>query len=113
MPWASPWRTSTPWAPGGPRTASSPSTPQPQLPDGRSFNGPRELKAMLRGGKEQFARCLTEKLLTYALGRGMEPSDRPAVDGIVHAAKAGDYKFSTFVLGIVRSDPFQKRRRYM
>ncbi len=81
-----------------------------QLPDGRSFNGPRELKAILRGGKEQFARCLAEKLLTYALGRGVESYDRPAVDGIVNAAKAGDYKFSTFVLGIVRSDPFQKRR---
>ncbi len=41
-----------------------------QLPDGRSFNGPRELKAVLRGNSEQFARCLAEKLLTYALGRG-------------------------------------------
>jgi len=81
-----------------------------QLPDGRSFNGPRELKAVLRGSKEQFARCLTEKLLTYAVGRGVEPYDRPAVEGIVSAAKAGDYKFSTLVLGIVHSDPFQKRR---
>ncbi|MGA2034147.1 MAG: DUF1592 domain-containing protein [Thermoguttaceae bacterium] len=82
-----------------------------QLPDGRSFNGPRELKAMLRGNKEQFARCLAEKLLTYAIGRGVESYDRPAVDGIVQTAKVGDYKFSTFVLGIVRSDPFQKRNR--
>jgi hypothetical protein len=81
-----------------------------ELPDGRSFNGPRELKNLLRGSQEAFARCLTQKLLTYALGRGVEPSDRPAVDGIVNAAKAGDYKFSTFVLGIVHSDPFQKRR---
>ncbi len=81
-----------------------------QLPDGRSFNGPRELKAMLRGGKEPFARCLTGKLLTYALGRGVESYDKPAVDGILAAAKAGDYKFSKIVLGIVHSDPFQKRR---
>jgi len=81
-----------------------------QLPDGRSLGGPRELKAMLRGSKEPLARCLTEKLLTYAIGRGVEPYDGPAVGGIVHAAKAGDYKFSTFVLGIVHSDPFQKRR---
>ena len=58
-----------------------------QLPDGRSFNGPRELKAILRGDKEAFARCLAEKLLTYALGRGVESSDRPAVDGIVHAGR--------------------------
>ena len=49
-------------------------------------------------------------MLTYALGRGVEPYDRPAVDGIVGATKAGDYKFSTLVLGIVHSDPFQKRR---
>jgi hypothetical protein len=81
-----------------------------QLPDGRSLDGPRDLKAMLRGSKEQFARCLTEKLLTYAIGRGVEPGDRPAVGGIIAAVKAGDYKFSTFVLGIVHCEPFQKRR---
>jgi hypothetical protein len=80
-----------------------------QLPDGRSFHGPRDLKAVLRGNKEQFTRCLTEKLLTYAMGRGVEPCDRPAVGGIVNAAKAGNYKFSTFVLGIIHSEPFQKR----
>ncbi len=81
-----------------------------QLPDGRSFDGPRELKAMLRSGKEPFARCLTSKLLTYALGRGVESYDKPAVDAIVAAAKARDYKFSTIVMGIVHSDAFQKRR---
>jgi hypothetical protein len=100
-----------------------------QLPDGRSFSGTRELKAILRGTcgagvspadaagtaapqcQQPFARCLAEKLLTYAIGRGMEPYDRPVVAGIAHAAQAGDYKFSTFVLGIVHSDPFQKRRQ--
>ena len=81
-----------------------------QLPDGRSFNGPRGLKTVLRVGKEPFARCLTGKLLTYALGRGVESYDKPAVDAIVAAAKANGYKFSTIVLGIVHSDPFQKRR---
>ncbi len=80
-----------------------------ELPDGRLLSGPRGLKAMLRGSPEAFVRCLTEKLLTYAIGRGVEPYDRPAVDGVVHAAKAGDYKFSTLVRAIVRSDPFQKR----
>ena len=80
-----------------------------ELPDGRSFNGPRGLKAVLCQNKDQFARCLTEKLLTYALGRGVEAYDSPAVDAIVKAAKAGDFKFSTFVFGIVHSDPFQKR----
>lgn len=81
-----------------------------QLSDGRSFSGPRELKAVLRGSKDQFVRCLTKKLLTYAIGRGVEPYDTPAVDRIVHAAEAGGYKFSALVLGIVHSDPFQKRR---
>jgi hypothetical protein len=80
-----------------------------QLPDGRSFSGPRELKTILSGNKEAFARCLTEKLLTYAIGRGVESGDQPAVDGIVNTAKTGNYKFSTFALGIVRSDAFQKR----
>jgi hypothetical protein len=81
-----------------------------ELPDGRSFNGPRQLKAMLRDSKDQFVRCLAEKLLIYAIGRGLEPSDRRTVEGIVQATKASDYKFSALVLGIVHSDPFQKRR---
>jgi mono/diheme cytochrome c family protein len=80
-----------------------------QLPDGRSFNGPRELKALLRSNKDQFARCLAEELLIYGLGRGLEPFDKPAVDGIAKSLAAGDYKFSTLVLGIVHSDPFLKR----
>jgi len=80
-----------------------------QLPDGRSFNGPRELKAVLCGSKDLFVRCLAEKLLTYAIGRGIESYDKPAVDEIIGAARSGDYKFSTLVQGIVRSDPFQKR----
>jgi hypothetical protein len=82
-----------------------------QLPDGRSFNGPRELKSLLCGDKEKFAHCLAEKLLTYAIGRGVEASDGPAVDRIVDDVKSGDYRFSALVLGIVHSDPFQKRLR--
>jgi hypothetical protein len=92
------------------KEGSFPIDARAQLPDGRSFNGPRELKAILRGNSDAFARCLAEKLLTYAIGRGVEPYDRPAIDGIVTAANGGGYKFSTFVLGIVDSDPFQKRR---
>ena len=61
-------------------------------------------------GKDEFARCLTEKLLTYALGRGLEHYDRYAVDRITKALAAGQYKFSTLVLEVVTSDPFQKRR---
>jgi hypothetical protein len=80
------------------------------LPDGRSFNGPAQLKQILKGKKQQFVRCLTEKLLTYALGRGLEYYDKCAVDDIVKAAAKNDYCFSTLVTGVVLSDPFRKRR---
>jgi hypothetical protein len=53
---------------------------------------------------------LTEKLLTYGLGRGVEPYDRPAVRAIVREAAASDYRFSALVLGVVQSPPFQMRR---
>ena len=52
------------------------------LPGGQSFNGPAELKAILQARKEDFTRCLTEKLLTYALGRGLEYHDKYAVEQI-------------------------------
>ena len=58
----------------------------------------------------QFTRCLSEKLLTYALGRGLEEYDRCAVDQIVKSLEADRYRFSTLILAIVKSDPFQKRR---
>src|SRR5690606_15831679 len=80
------------------------------LPSGESFNGPRELRAILIGRKTEFTRCLTEKLLTYALGRGLEYYDRCAVDRIVEAVARNDYHMSALIEGIVASDPFQKRR---
>ncbi len=69
--------------------------PSGVLPDGQSFQGPAELKAFLRGKKDLFSRCLTEKMLTYALGRGLEYYDRCAVDKIVKALAGDDYRFST------------------
>jgi hypothetical protein len=87
-----------------------PIDPSGTLPDGRSFKGPAELKAVLKGKKELFGRCLTEKMLTYALGRGVESYDRPAVDKITAALARDDYRFSTLVLEIARSDPFRLRR---
>jgi hypothetical protein len=61
--------------------------------------------------REQFATTLTEKLLTYALGRGVEYYDQPAVRAIVRDAARGDYRFaSSLVAGVVRSTPFQMRR---
>jgi hypothetical protein len=79
------------------------------LPGGRSFRGPAELKAILRGKKDQFSRCLTEKVLTYALGRGLEYYDRCAVDEIMTALARDQYRFSTLIAGVIHSGPFQKR----
>jgi mono/diheme cytochrome c family protein len=84
--------------------------PSGTLPGGRSFRGPAELKKILQQKKDLFARCLSEKMLTYALGRGLEPYDRPAVDRIVASLAKEDYRFSTLVREIVRSDPFRLRR---
>jgi mono/diheme cytochrome c family protein len=80
------------------------------LPDGRSFNGSGELKAILKAKKELFGRCLTEKLSTYALGRGVEYYDKPAMDKIVAALEKHNYKFSVLVAEIAKSDPFRLRR---
>lgn len=80
------------------------------LPDGRSFGTPQELKRILLAEKGLFARCLAEKMLTYALGRGVEYEDKCAVDRIVAALEANDYRFSVLVKSIVLSDPFQYRR---
>ena len=79
------------------------------LPDGRTFTGPRELEAIVKSNPKAFARCLTRKLLTYGLGRGLEPYDDPAVNKIVDDVVVNNYKFSSVVLGIARSLPFQMR----
>jgi hypothetical protein len=78
--------------------------------DGTKFQGAADLKTIIRAKKEQFTRCLTEKMLIYALGRGMEYYDRPTIERIVTAVGAGDYKFSLLVSEMVKSDPFRQRR---
>lgn len=79
------------------------------LPDGRKFQGPAELKKILKEKKEMFGRCLAEKMLTYGLGRGLEYYDKCAVDKIVAALARNDYRFSTLLLEVVQSEPFQMR----
>ena len=74
------------------------------LPDGRHFQGALELKAALAAKPEVFTRSLTEKLLIFALGRGLEASDRPAVANIVKRVAAGGYRFSALILEIARLD---------
>jgi hypothetical protein len=64
----------------------------------------------LKKDRDAFTRCVTEKLLTYALGRGLERYDKPAVQTIAQHVAADDYRFSRLVLEIVNSLPFQMRR---
>ncbi len=80
------------------------------LPDGRSFSTPRELKRVLLEDRRAIGRCLAEKMLTYALGRGVEYDDKCAVDDVVTAMEQNDFRFSSLVRAIVASDPFQYRR---
>jgi hypothetical protein len=68
------------------------------------------LKHILAEDKDTFTATLSGKLLTYALGRGLERSDRPAVQLIARQAAAGDYRFVSLIAGIVKSAPFQMRR---
>ena len=80
------------------------------LPDGTKFNGPVELRDLLLNRRREFVTLATTKLLTYALGRGVEYYDMPAVRRIVQDAAARDYRWSAIIDGIVSSTPFQMRR---
>ena len=84
--------------------------PAGAFPDGTKFSGAAELKKVLLGKKDAFARGLADKMLTYAIGRGMEPYDDRALDKIAAALAKNDYKFSTLIVEIVKSDPFRLRR---
>jgi len=79
------------------------------LPDGSRFNGVAGLEQALLGRPEMFVGTLTEKLMTYALGRGLEHDDAPAVRTVVRESKKDNFRFSSLVLGIVTSPPFQMR----
>lgn len=80
-----------------------------ELPDGTKFKGVEELRQMLATERgEQFARCLAEKMLIYATGRGTEYYDKCAIDKMMSELKNRDYKFAYLLLAIVESDPFQR-----
>jgi hypothetical protein len=79
------------------------------LPDGTKFEGPAELRKLLLSHPEQLVHTVTEKLLTYALGRGVEYYDAPAIRKIVRESAPGDYRWSSVIVGIVKSMPFQMR----
>jgi len=81
-----------------------------QLVDGTQIDGAVQLREALTADPEQFARVFTERLLTYALGRGLEAYDMPTVRRIVREAEGDDYRFSALVKGIASSAPFRMRR---
>jgi hypothetical protein len=77
------------------------------LPDGTQFNGAGELQSMLLKQSDKFVNCLTEKLLTYSLGRGLTPRDQQAVHQIERKVREGDFRMSALIFGIVDSPAFQ------
>ena len=99
MPWGR-WRTVD---------LGLPIDPSGQLVDGTNVSGVADLERALLQRPELFASTLTEKLLTFALGRGVEYYDAPAVRGIVRNARSNNFRFSSLILGIAGSTPFQMR----
>jgi hypothetical protein len=79
------------------------------LPGGRKFDGPAELETILRARPDAFTRCLAEKMMTYALGRGLTEGDKAEIQKIVARVAAGGYRFSTLVIEIVNSPEFEMR----
>ena len=91
--------------------AGAPIDASGQLTSGERFTGPAELCSILAGPKRDlFVRALAEKTMIYALGRGLDYSDRAALDKIAGAVPADRYKFSTLILNVIESAPFQQRR---
>ena len=91
------------------REGETPIDPSGLLPDGQTFRSPTELVSLLAKNKDDFTRCLARKLLTYGLGRSLEPGDNQSVERIVrHTARNGD-RFSSLAIAIARSELFQSR----
>ena len=95
------------WRSGGP--GGEPIDASDVLPDGTAFNGPSELREAILRRPDSFLETFTRKMLTYAVGRGMEYYDAPAVRRIVRAAAEDDYRFSALVDGVVKSDVFRMK----
>jgi hypothetical protein len=89
--------------------SSAPIDASGMAPDGTRFDGPDGLRSTLLRS-DRFVSTLTEKMLTYALGRGLEYYDAPSVRTILRGAAQDDYRFSSLIVGIVQSAPFRMRR---
>jgi hypothetical protein len=90
--------------------ANEPINAEGVLPDGVRFNGPSELRQILISRRREFVTAVVEKLMTYALGRGVEYFDAPAIRKIVREAEPQDFRWSALILGVVHSDPFRLAR---
>jgi hypothetical protein len=90
--------------------ASTPIDASGSLPGGAPFDGLPGLRSILLERREQFVGTVSERLLSFALGRGVEYYDRPALRRIVRTAAAGGYRWSAIITGIIESTPFQMRR---
>ena len=87
-------------------------SPAGKLITGEPFRDVKELKhVLISARRDDYYRCLTEKLLTYSLGRGLEPSDIPAVDALVEDLRQSEGRFQRLITGIIESTPFQRRQR--
>ena len=85
--------------------------PVGQLADGTRVDGPNALRVAVMKHPEMFVRTMTQKLMTYGLGRGVDSTDMPFVRKVVHDAGRQDYKWSAIVSGIIRSAPFQMKKQ--
>ncbi len=81
-----------------------------EFADGRKFSGPEDLKTIIKERKAEFTRCLAEKMMIYALGRGLEYYDLPTIDRVVKMTMENDFKFSVLITQIIRSQAFDQRR---
>ncbi|HIE94726.1 MAG TPA: DUF1588 domain-containing protein, partial [Acidobacteria bacterium] len=90
--------------------ANQPINASGSMPDGSAFDGPAGLRNLLLDRSDLFVGTLTQKMMTYALGRGLEYYDMPTIRQIVRDAADDDHRWSSIILGIVRSAPFQMRR---
>ncbi len=81
-----------------------------ELPDGTKFTGAAELRTLLLGKKSQFVKGLSEKMMTFATGRGIESADKCFVDEVAARVEKDGYKFSTLIAGVVSSEPFRLRK---
>jgi hypothetical protein len=90
--------------------AGTPVDAKGTLPSGVTFDGPAGLRSVLLRQQDQFAATVTSKLLAYAIGRGLQDADRPAVRAIVRDAAASEYRWSSIILGVVKSLPFHMRK---